>query len=171
MKQDISPREQKRGSEKVPNPTLGHSSREPVRGNCPHAPLVPGCVFTGRGQARSRLGTHGNQMRPHSLEDLPSHWLLLAPIAQVHSKGHKRCPGSLCRQLPSLLWSHRCPGEATRTGHTDHACQKPATATCLSLLSFALPRPGLQGSPTCPQGAVQGAGLGSLAFTPGLGVL
>ena len=76
----------------------------------------------------------------HSLEDLPGRRLLLAPVAQIHPKGHDRRPGPLCGQLPSLLWSHRCPGEAPRTGHTDCAPLEPATASRLSLTSSTLPR-------------------------------
>lgn len=50
--------------------------------------------------------------RPHSLEDLPSHRLLSAPVAQVHPEGHDRCPGPLCCQLLGLLWTQRHPGDS-----------------------------------------------------------
>lgn len=53
----------------------------------------------------------GGVQYPHSLEDLASRWLLLAPGAQVHPERDDRCPGLLCRPPCSLLRGQRSPGE------------------------------------------------------------
>lgn len=142
-----------------------------------------GCGARERGSRPARavgwVPAGARRAHTHSLEDLPGRRLLLAPVAQIHPKGHDGRPGPLCGQLPSLLWSHRCPGEAPRTGHTDCAPLEPATATRLSLVSSTLPRhrhgpprqhtqarapgrtPGPAGSPASgpsrPRGAAQGA--------------
>lgn len=57
-------------------------------------------------EQRTRLG---------SPVDLPSLWLLLAPLAQVGPEGHNGSPGPLRRQPPGFLWLQGSPAGVRET--------------------------------------------------------